>query len=142
MLTILFNQGVGASFYYRPTGGGGSASGGSGHWYTGKYKGELKAAITRAIRTLSKTTDKRKRKRIIRKVAEVFVPEMVSVPTWIAPIDQIQIQIVLVSRELKAAEDRAATQKLSQLLQDYEEKAKKIEQQEEEAIAAILLLAA
>lgn len=141
MLTILFNQ-YGVVSQYNPTGGGGSASGGAGNWYTGRYKGELKAAITRAIRSLSKTKDKRKRKRIIRKVAEVFAPEMVSVPAWAAPIDQIQIQIVIISRELSAAEDRASTRKLTALLHDYEVKAKKIEQQEEEAIAAILLLAA
>lgn len=60
----------------------------------------------------------------------------------LAPLEQLRIQLVRVSYELKAAEDKASAERLTKLLQDYEEKAKKIEQQEEEAITAILLLAA
>ncbi len=143
MLTILFNQGSRAHLEYNPTGGGGSASGGSGYWYTGKYKGELKRAITRAIRSLSQTTEKRKRKRVIRKVARVYAPEMdLPIPAWVEPIDRIRIEIVRVAYELKAAEDKASQEKLDRLLQEYEDRERKIERQEEEAITAILLLAA
>lgn len=149
MLTILFNQGPARSAYNPTGGGGGGGSGYSGgaHFYIGKHKGELRRAIKSALKTLSTTKDKRKRKRVTRKIAETiasdfaFAPMVVQVRE-IVPLEALRIQLVRVSYEMKAAEDKAASNKLTKLLQDYEEKARKIEQQEEEAITAILLLAA
>lgn len=127
------------------TGGGGGAA----HWYRGKYRGELRRTIRQALKDLSTATSRRKRKKVVRKVGEIIRPKFDFWPVFpeavrveLAPLEQLRIQLVRVSYELKAAEDKASAERLTKLLQDYEEKAKKIEQQEEEAIAAILLLAA
>lgn len=127
------------------TGGGGGAA----YWYRGKYRGELRKTIRQALKDLSTATSRRKRKKVVRKVAEIIRPKFDFWPVFpeavrveLAPLEQLRIQLVRVSYELKAAEDKASAERLTKLLQDYEEKAKKIEQQEEEAITAILLLAA
>lgn len=126
------------------TGGGGAA-----RWYRGKYRGELRRAITRALGELSTAKDRRKRKKVARKVAEVIRPQFdfwpvfpTSVRVELAPLEQIRIQLVRVAYELKAAEDKTISDRMASLLQQYEDEARKIEQQEEEAVAAILLLAA
>lgn len=126
-----------------------TGGGGASHWYRGKYRGELRRTIRQALKDLSTATSRRKRKKVVRKVAEIIRPKFDFWPVFpeavrveLAPLEQLRIQLVRVSYELKAAEDKASAERLTKLLQDYEEKAKKIEQQEEEAITAILLLAA
>jgi len=126
------------------TGGGGAA-----HWYRGKYRGELRNTIRKALTDLTSAKDKRKRKKVARKVAEIIRPAFDFWPAFpaavkieLAPLEQMRIQLVRVAYELKAAEDKASQEKLTKLLQEYEDRARKIERQEEEAITAILLLAA
>lgn len=126
-----------------------TGGGGASHWYRGKYRGELRNTIRKALKDLATATSRRKQKKVARKVADVIRPKLDFWPAFpeavrveLAPLEQLRIQLVRVSYELKAAEDKALAERLTKLLQDYEEKAKKIEQQEEEAITAILLLAA
>lgn len=126
------------------TGGGGAA-----RFYRGKYRGELRRIIGKALSELSTAKDRRKRKKVARKVAEAIRPQFDFWPAFpfavrveLAPLEQIRVQLVRISYELKAAEDKAKSERLEALLQQYEDAARKIEQQEEDAITAILLLAA
>jgi len=126
------------------TGGGGAA-----HWYRGKYRGELRNTIRKALTDLTSAKDKRKRKKVARKVAEIIRPAFDFWPAFpaavrveLAPLEQMRIQLVRVAYELKAAEDKASQEKLARLLQEYEDRARKIERQEEEMVIATILLAA
>lgn len=137
---------------FASTGGGGAAN----RWYRGKYRGELRRSIRRALGELSGVTDRRKRKKIARKVAETIRPALdfwpvfpAAVKAELEPLELIRIKLVRIAYEIKAteakvmAEDKALAQRLADALQEYEDRVKKVErQQEEEIIVATLLLAA
>ena len=132
------------------TGGGGAA-----RWYRGKYRGELRGVIRRALGDLRGASDRRKRKKIARKVAAVIRPSFdfwpafpVAVKSELQPLELVRVQLMRISLEIKAAEDKVASEdklfadRLSAILQEYETKARKIEQEQEEMVIATILLAA
>lgn len=147
MLTILFNQ----YGYVRgqSTGGGGAASSAisGGAWYHRKYRNEIRREIESAVKSLRTVKDRRKHKRILKKAVERIAPVIsfdieVTLDAVLVPLDAIRSQVQILAKAISVEGDRAQSIRLGSLLQDYTTSIRKLETQEEEAVAAILLLAA
>ena len=110
-------------------------------WYDRKYRKQIRATIESVLEELNSTDDRRKKKRILRKakaqVVEAVNFEAPRVPLVLAPLEEVRLQLLQATLELAPIEEQ-----LVKLMNDYKTNLRSIERNEEEAILAILLLAA
>jgi len=110
-------------------------------WYDRKYRKQIRATIEGVLHDLNSTDDRRKKKRILRKakaqVVEAVNFEALQVPLVLLPLEEVRLQLLQATLELVPIEEQ-----LVKLMNDYKTNLRSIERNEEEAILAILLLAA
>jgi len=132
----------------QPPDTGSTGGGGAAQWYRGKYRNDIRKAILAAAKLLPEKIDKRKRKRVARKVAKAMASEPLFIPVQqivvadVLPLELVRLQISLLATELKDFSDKKA-KKLTELLAAYDHEVKALDRRdEEEAIAIILAIAA
>jgi len=133
-----------------------TGGGGSNLFYIGKYRGELRRTIKRAMRSLDKakpTNGKKKKVKSVRRAVKTLLEmpdlsiiESRSIPPKYKQFEEIKLQIssVVLSLKIKEKQDQRRTEELKALLEQYELEVKKIEREEEEQalIVVMALLAA